>query len=600
MRPSSAEERRWPAAAALAALSVAAVAILAPGAAQAALKVEVKLEGLRGPLEKNALANLDLQQLRKDKSLDEGRLRRLYAQGTAQITDALQPFGYYKPIVTGSLDQRGETWVATYRVDAGPALHVDAVDVQLLGPGATDPGFEAIRARFPLKAGDVLLQPAYEGAKQAFEGYAAAHGYLDANYAQSQIRIDLAAYTSQVVLHFQTGPRYLFGPVEFHQDFLKPRLLTGYVEFKQGEPLDAGKLLKLQNTLSAATYFQRVEVVPRRDRAKGLEVPIEVNLTPAKREHWTAGLGYGTDTGPRVSGGLELRRINSSGHRADILTRVSDIEKSFQADYYVPGFRPSVDLLTYKLGYDDLDTQTSESRSFIVGPSYSRALGRWRETFGLDFTRTTFAVGDDSGISHLLTPAASWGRVFADDRIYPSHGERLQLDLAAADSSVLSNATFASAHAASKFVQSFGGHPTFGGRRWRLLTRAELGYLATSASDFHKLPPTDRFFAGGDQSVRGYSYEGIGLRDAQGQVIGGTRLAVASVEVEYRFLQKWGLATFYDAGSASDRLLADIRAGTGVGVRWLSPIGMIRLDAAVAVDEPGHPKRLHFSIGPDL
>jgi translocation and assembly module TamA len=585
---------------ALAAAVLALALPLAPAAARAAEKVEVRVEGLRGELKKNALANIDLEELRKDKSLDEGRIRRLYAQGPEEIEDALQPFGYYHAAVRSSLDHQNGTWVATFKVDAGPPLKVGTVDFQVLGPGAADPGFTGLRASFPLHAGDTLVQPAYQGGKQALEGYAAAHGYLDAKYTASEIRVDLGRYTSDVVLHFETGPRYLFGPVNFHQNFLHPNLLKGYVEFKQGEPLDADKLLKLQNALSSASYFQRVEVVPRRDRAQGLEVPIEVNLTAAKRQRWTAGLGYGTDTGPRVSAGLDVRRVNSRGHRADVQVRVSDIEKSFQTDYYVPGAYPRTDLLTYKLGYADLDTQTSKSRSFVVGPGYSRSLGRWRESFGLDFTRTTFTVGTDAGISHLLTPTASWNRVFADDRIYPSHGERVQLDLAAAERSVLSNATFGSAHASAKFIQSFGGRPTFGGRRFRFLTRAELGYLATSTSDFHKLPPTERFFAGGDQSVRGYSYQGIGLRDVNGHVIGGTRLAVASVEVEYRFLQKWGLATFYDAGSASDRLLHDLRAGTGVGVRWLSPIGMIRLDAAVAIDEPGHPKRLHFSIGPDL
>jgi len=583
------------------AAALAAATLLAAAPARAAEKVEVKVDGLKSELRKNALANLDLEQLRKDKSLDEGRLRRLYAQGPEQIEEALQPFGYYHADVQSSLDRNGDgTWVATYKVDAGPPLKVGAVDVQVLGPGADDPGFESIRARFPLQPGDTLLQPAYQGAKQALEGYAATHGYIDAKYDESQIRIDLARYTSDIVLHFETGPRYRFGPVHFHQNFLRPELLRGYVEFKEGDPLDSDALLKLQTALSGASYFARVEVVPRRDLAEGLEVPIEVNLTPSKRQRWTAGVGYGTDTGPRVSAGLDVRRINSRGHRADVQARVSNIEKSFQTDYYVPGAYPRTDLLTYKLGYADLDTKTSQSKSFVVGPSYARSLGRWRQSFGLDFTRTTFTVGSDAGVSHLLSPTASWNRVYADDRVYPSHGEKLQLDLAVANRSLASNASFESAHASAKSIQSFGGRPTFGGRRFRLLTRAELGYLQTSATDFHKLPPTERFFAGGDQSVRGFSYQGIGLRDAQGKILGGTRLAVASVEVEYRFLQKWGVATFYDTGSASDRLLHDLKAGTGVGLRWLSPIGMIRLDAAVAVSEPGRPKRLHFSIGPDL
>jgi len=569
-------------------------------AAQAAEKVEVRVDGIGGVLKQNVLANLDLEQLKKDKSLDEGRIRRLYAQAPGEIEEALQPFGHYKPAIQSSLDHANGAWTARFTIDAGPALKLGTVDVQVLGPGAGEAGFRRIQTAFPLKPGDTLLMPAYDEAKKALEGYAAANGYLDASYAVSQIRIDLAAYTSDIEIHFQTGPQYRFGPVRFNQDFLKPELLRGYVNFKQGDPLDADTLLKFQTTLSASSYFQRVEVVPRRDQAQGVEVPIVVNLVAAKRERWTAGVGYGTDTGPRVSAGLEVRRVNASGHRADFRARLSQIEKSFQSNYIVPGSYPSTDLLTYTLGYADLHPQTSQSRSFIVGATDARALGRWRQSFGLDFTRATFTVGSDAGTSRLLTPTASWTRLFADDRIFPSHGEKIEFDLTGASKSALSNASLVSGHVSGKFIQSFGGRPSFGGRRFRLLTRAEIGYLATSADDFHLLPPAQRFFAGGDQSVRGYSYQGIGPRDAFGHVLGGTRLATGSVELEVRFLQKWGVATFYDTGSAADRLASDLKVGTGVGVRWLSPIGMIRLDAAVAVREPGHPKRLHFSIGPDL
>src|SRR5436305_5658873 len=144
-----------------AALATVAIPALIPAPARAAEKVEVKVDGLRGELRKNALASLDLEQLRKDKSLDEGRLRRLYAQGPEQIEEALQPFGYYHADVQSSLDRQGDgTWVARYKVDAGPPLKVGAVDVQVLGPGADDPGFASIRARFPLQPGDTLLQPA--------------------------------------------------------------------------------------------------------------------------------------------------------------------------------------------------------------------------------------------------------------------------------------------------------------------------------------------------------------------------------------------------------------------------------------------------------
>jgi translocation and assembly module TamA len=567
-------------------------ALASPALAAAAPTVDVQIEGLNRELKRNVLASLEIQEFRKDKDLDEARIRRLYTQGTTEIEEALQPFGYYKPVLHSTLTQKGDTWVARYEVEPGPVLKVTHRDLQVLGDGASDPGFTAAVERFPLREGDALLQPAYESGRKAFDDYAATNGYLDAQFLVHEIRVDLAAYTSEVVLHYQTGPRFRFGTITFHQNFLDPKLLRGYITVKEGDPLDADELLKLQNALSASPYFARVEVVTRREAAQGVEVPVDINLTPAKRQRWTAGLGYGTDTGPRVSGGLEIRRLNRRGHRADAEVRVSSIEKSGKTDYIVPGIYPSTDLTTYTLAYADIHTQTSTSKSFLLGGSRARALGRWRQSLGFNYERTTFKVGTDSGVSRLLGPQVSWQRVFADDRIYPTHGERIEFDVRAADKSVLSNATFVQVLARGKFIQSFGD------QRFRVITRADLGYTATS--DFHDLPPTVRFFAGGDQSVRGYSYQGIGPRDVFGHVIGGKVLEVASAELEYRFLQKWGVAAFYDTGTASDKFGGQLKVGTGVGVRWLSPIGLVRLDVATAIREPGHPIRLHLTIGPDL
>ena len=564
-------------------------------------KVDVQVDGLSRELKRNVLASLEIQESRKDKDLDEARIRRLHAQAPAEIEQALQPYGHYKPVIHSTLDQKGETWVARYEVDAGPILKVTHRDLQIQGEGASDLGFQAAVDRFPLREGDPLFQPAYEGGKKAFDDYAAANGYLDGRFEVNEIRVDLATYTSEVALHYQTGPRYHFGPVVFHQDFLDPKLLRGYVTVKEGDPLDADELLKLQNALSSSPYFQRVEVVPRREGVTGVNLPIDVTLTPAKRHRYTAGVGYGTDTGPRVSGGIEFRRLNRRGHRGDVEARLSEIEKSGKADYIVPGIYPSTDLTTYTVAYADLHPQTSTSKSFLLGGSRARALGRWRQSIGLNFERTTFTVGTDSGVSRLFGPTVSWQRVFADDRIYPTHGERIEFDLRGADKSVLSNATFVQGIARAKFIQSFGGiggGANFGGKRFRLITRADFAY--TETDDFHLLPPTVRLFAGGDQSVRGYSYQGIGPRDALGHVIGGKALEVASVELEYRFLQKWGVATFYDTGTANDKFGGQLKVGTGVGVRWLSPIGMIRLDFAEAIREPHHPIRIHLTIGPDL
>jgi translocation and assembly module TamA len=579
---------------ALVMLAAAAV----PLSARAAESLRVEIDGLGGELRKNALANLTIEAKRKDKDLDESRIRRLHGQAPEEIQQALQPFGYYRVVVDASLRHEGTTWVAHYKVEEGPQLAVTSRDVQVLGDGASDGGFQQVVRSFPLHEGEALMQVAYEAGKKAFDDYAAANGYLDAKFQVSQIQIDLATYTSSVVLHYATGPRYRFGPVRFNQHLLRPSLLQGYVRFKEGDPLSANQLLLLQESLADSTYFQRVEVVPRRDEAIGVEVPIDANLLPARPQKWSAGLGYGTDTGPRASLGLELRHLNELGHRFTSEGKVSLVEKSFRADYLIPGGYPRTDVLDFTVAYADLRPKTSHSENLLAGPSYTYSLGRWRQAVALDYQRVTYTVGVDKGTSGLVIPQDTWSRVYSDDRIYPSHGERYTFVVRGGAKALASDVNFAQASADAKFVQSLDQR-----RRFRLISRATAGYTWTS--DFHRLPPIERFFAGGDQSVRGYAYQGIGARDVKGNVIGGPDTAVGSVEVEYRLeqwqrLQKFGVAAFYDAGTAGFSFGGGIQQGTGLGIFWISPIGLVRVYVATALSLPGHPLRLHLTIGPDL
>lgn len=574
-----------------------ALALFLPVAAQAKERVRIEVEGLDRELRRNVVANLSLEEARDDDDLAEDRIRRLHANAPGEIEIALQPFGYYRPAVQSTLEREGDTWIARYTVEPGPALKVTRRDVQILGEGSGDSGFGDLVREFPLTEGETLFHPDYEEGKTAFEEYAAENGYLDAAFQTNEIRVDLASYTSEVVLLYDTGPRYRFGPVIFNQDFLDPNLIRGYVTWEQGEPLNINELLEAQNALSDSPYFQRVEVVTRQEQAQGLEVPIEVNLVASQKQRWTAGAGYGTDTGPRGTVGLELRRINRRGHRGQSEARVSEIEKSFSANYQIPGPYPRTDVLTFQVAYADLRPETSRSQSALIGANLTQARGSWREAFGLNFQREDFEVGLDKGVSELLIPQASWNRVKADDRISATSGQRLEFKFRGADESLLSNASFLQATAEGKLITSFAD-------RFRFISRAQVGY--TETDQFRELPPTMRFFAGGDQSVRGFEYQALGPVDEEGNVIGGETLLTGSVELEYRFLEKWkflekwGIAAFYDTGNAMESFSGSLERGAGLGLRWVSPIGPIRADAAWALSEPGRPVRFHLTVGPDL
>jgi translocation and assembly module TamA len=553
--------------------------------------VRVEVEGVERDLERNIRSVLSLEREDEDE-LNESRIRRLHARAAEEIGEALQPFGYYRPVVRSELRQDGERWIARYEVDAGPPIKVASVTLRITGAGGDDPLFREAASEFPVQKGDVLFHPDYEEGKDALTDVAAQNGYLDAEFEVSEVRVDLERYRADVVVHYETGPRYQFGEVQFNQDVLNPDLLTGYVNFKPGEPLDVNKVLELQNALSDSPYWSRVEVVTDREGATGLQVPIVVNLVAAKPQRITAGAGYGTDTGPRGTLGWEFRRINRRGHRGMAEITGSQIEQSVEMSYQIPGPYPRTDVLSFNAAYALEETDTAESETALLGAQRTQTRwGDWREALSLTYQREDFEVGLDRGISELVVPGAAYEHVKADDRIYTTNGYRLRLALQGAAESLLSNSTFLQGTVEGKLIRTLG-------ERNRLITRLEAGY--TETDEFRALPPRFRFFAGGDRSVRGFDYQELGEEDEAGNVIGGEALLVGSLEYEVRVLEKWSAAVFYDTGNAFRAFGGSLEEGAGFGIRWRSPIGPVRADLAWALSQDGTPFRFHLNIGPDL
>ncbi len=572
------------------ALATLLVALATPGfAANDKVRVSVKVRGLEGEVERNVLDALSIRHRRSDR---EAEIRARHAKAEKEIREALQPFGYYAPVVTPELEQHGGRLDATYTVDPGPPMRVDSTRVEVRGPGRGDPGFRRLVAEFPLRPGAVLVHAQYESAKKDFIKNAMKNGYLDGQFAREEIRADLVGYTAAIELVYDTGPQYRFGPVEFQQDVVKPELLQGYVTFQPGDPMDYNKLLGLEEALAKSPYFSRVEVLPDKSSPlPGNRVPIVVNLTPAKPEKYTFGLGYGTDNGPHGRAIAELRRINRRGHRAQVEGTLSKIEQTAATQYVMPWPYPRSDVLTLSSGYTSTKTTTSEERAGFVGAAFSRLWAGWQENFSLNAKREKWQVGTDSATATYLVPEATWSRLRTNNPIDPTDGSRLRFRGSLANRALLSAQTFEQIDLEAKWMRTFARHH-------QLIAHLESGYTWTGA--FRSLPPSARFFAGGAQSVRGFGYERLGTRDQDGHIVGGQALAVASIEYVYRLGRGWGIAGFYDIGNAMTSFRERLEAGSGGGLRWLSPVGVIRLDVGVPLTEPHHRPQLHLSIGPGL
>ena len=557
------------------------------------VRLEIQITGLDEQLLANVQALTGIVRISRSREVRPGHVYRLHEKAPEQIARALEPFGFYSPSIQSSLTAEGSPWLARYEVDPGPPTLVTRLDVRVEGEAGQDTVFRRTLDSLPLVEGDTLNHQAYETAKTTLGLLAADRGYFDAVWDSSLIRVDREAVSAEIVLHMTSGPRFRFGDVTLDEaDWVDTDLLLQYVEFQVGDPYESAYLRRMQSSLAGTTYFANVEVIPRRDLADDeLRVPIEVHARPRKTQRWEVGLGYGTDTGPRIRLSTEFRRLNRAGHFADLDARISTTEQSITARYNIPVGMPFPSLWTVTGRFGNIEWVTSKTLQGIAGLSFAHLRGSVREVLSLLYQHDDFTVAADTGVSNLTQPVAAWNWSKADDPLYAHRGVGATLELRGAVDGVASSASFFRAATTLKTIFPLR-------EKLRGIARAEVGWLGTD--QFRQLPPSIRYFAGGDRSIRGYQYRSLGPVNSDGQVTGGNSLLVGSAEVEYRIFEEWSAAVFLDAGNAFNDFQGEVAFGTGFGARWISPVGLIRIDLGFGLNKEGSPLRIHLGIGPDF
>jgi translocation and assembly module TamA len=558
--------------------------------AQTSVKIEIN--GINKPLEENVRLFLTIEQQKEHVLMSEGRLRRLHKKAPKEIASALQPFGYYRPVIETRLTQTTpDHWQASYTIDPGPALPIGQYNFVISEEMRNDPEFQLLIQNPHLRKGAMFSHIEYEKFKDSLAKLASERGYFRARFVEHRIEIDLDVYEARIYLNYNGGPRYRFGEVLLDQDLIDPDLLRRYIPFESGEPYTLDQLLDLQQAFYDSDYFQTVEVSPGEAQLDNDEIPVTVMLAPRKRHRFGFGLGYGTDTGARAKFSWEMPRLNTRGHRFNTDVNVSEIGYGLVAHYRIPVLNPRTDQLIYSAGIVNETTDTSESTLRSIGASLKRSRGEWRETLAINYQQEDFIVADEAGDSILLIPSAVWSRTWGNNFIDTVDGLRFDIGLRGASKKLVSDTDFTQANSGIKFITSLND-------RNRFITRGTFG--STWTDEFNQLPASVRFFAGGAQSVRGYAYNSLGPVNEDGQVVGGRHLIVGSIEFEHSFNNKWGIALFYDTGNAIDNIGDDLEKGAGFGFRWKSPVGPVRIDLASALSRDGNPWRIHINIGPDL
>ena len=567
-------------------LLVALLLLALPARADVLLKVS----GGDAALEKNLRAHLGLQTEPCD--APTWRIQRLFKRAESDFQPALRALGYYRAKVEKKLNTGGECWQAVFTIDPGTRVTIRQRTVSVRGAASGDKQLKSLLSELPLARGDPLDHGLYEEIKTRLRDFAVERGYFDFDFSRKSLRVDPAESAADIDIEAVSGPRYRFGQVRLSEQFLDEDFVRRLISFGPGDPYDARALTNLDRELSDTGYFKRVEVNPRRDEASAGEVPVDLLLEPAPRHAWRAGIGFATDTGARMSLGYANRYINPRGHRFESEMRLSQIESGLTADYIFPGENPLQE--NYSLGarllHEDSDSVYSNSAT-LVGKQTLKSKN-WTQTRFLELLHEQSEVGDDSTTATLLMPGIGFERIRADNPLRTRKGYRIGMEARAAYEGLISTSTFVQLRANAKGIYRFGE----GGR---VIARVDAG--TTLGGNIGDLPASLRFFAGGDNSVRGYEYKSLGPVDSAGQPVGGRHLFTGSLAYEHPVVNDdWWLAAFVDAGNAVNTDSIQLKSAYGVGVRWYSPIGRLRLDLAFPNDTEADDWRLHFGLGADL
>lgn len=571
--------------------------LLWPCGAAAHPQLNISIEGdLTASQQQNVRSFLSLARLDDNEPLSETMLQRLYGKAVKEAARALEPFGYYAPAIVLSKQRTPQgIWQVALNIQTGEPVIVNEIDISLSGEGRDDKLLRAAVHEFPLARGAIFDHRLYEEGKDQLVAFALEHGYQRAIFRSSRVAVSKKNRTAGLHLELATGPRYLIGPLRFDADFIDHELLKKITPVHEGDPFSPKALTLMRQSLYNAGYFASVEINADLDATLpgSNKVPITIVLTPNLAHKYGIGLGYGTDTGARGTLEYTNRHINRFGHQLDLQGQPAQRKSNFGGVYTIPIGDPKRDRLSLTGRYqtEEYDNTLTETLNATISHDHFRGRGELATYFR--FLDENYDTGSEADSDHtrFLIPGIKGALVWADDRITTTRGLRLTATVMGSKEGMLADADFLQTTLQAKGIYTFW-------EQWRLIGRSEVG--TTLVEDIYAIPPSLRFYAGGDQSVRGYGYKKIAPADDEGNLLGGKNLLTYSLEVERNLFEQWSGAVFYDSGTVSDTFAGStMHSGAGVGLRWNGIFGQIRLDLAKALDEEGS-WRIHFTMGADL
>ncbi len=564
--------------------------------AYAAEPVEIVVTGIEGDALKNVQEVLDLPVgLVREGKVDKIWLERFAKQANDKTITALEPFGYYSAIVTVVVEPAGEGYRVLVKVAPGEPVRLSDVRVALAGPGSEEKRLLRLVDRFPLNKGDVLLHQKYEEAKANLNTRAQDLGYLDAEFSRHEIRIEKSATTATVELVLDTGEKFYFGETDIQGAPDYPDSFLGrHLTYRPGEVFSYTSLGETQRNFSNSERFTEVVITPEKQDAEEHKVPVSVQLKQGPRISVRPGIGYGTDTGARFT--VRYRDLNlfHLGHEFFSHLYVAERLQGLATGYIIPSPMDVRTSTTLQLNLQQEETKNYFSRILALELGRNRSLGKGKMvTAYVKAQYEDYTVGDQKATARLLLPGLRYSDDRYDNPIRPRRGFRYALELRGTHQMLGSDTALVQILAEGSYLLRL---------PWRLSLHTRLKAGTTMLHDsFSDIPPSLRFFTGGDQSVRGYSYKSLGPRDAKGQVVGGRQLFNSSFELERALFKDWGVSVFYDTGNTFNSFSSiKLFQGAGVGLHYYTSVGALNLSVAQPLGADIPSVHFHFTVGFEL
>ncbi|WP_194439585.1 autotransporter assembly complex protein TamA [Vibrio fluminensis] len=563
-----------------------AIALLCIPTTVMASGVKLSIEGLKGKVEENVEVYLSsIPEKEYDTSL------RFQARLERSITEALNALGYYHPKFDFQVSDKGKE--LTVKVAKGEPTLIKQLDIVFEGEAKQDKDFASLVKNSGLKVGKRLNHGSYDALKSGIRNLALQKGYFDGDFQLSRLEVAPELNQAYIKLHYDSGIRYHFGDTMITGSQIEEDRVHSLEPYEKGEPYLVSQVGEYNQNLSNTDWFSSVFVEPDLSMlGEGRELPIKVSLAPQARNKLETGIGYSTDVG--VRGSLKWKKpwVNARGHSFDSSFSLSKPEQTITAGYRIPLEDVLNDYYRIQYGMKNVDNRDTKSLESNLALERHWTLDNgWHRTLYIRYLLENYEQGIQDDNAQFLLPGISFNRTRARGGAMPYWGDKQTLTVEYGNPKAMSETEVLRLIGGMSWIRS-------AGENHRGILR--FGGGANIVDDFDKLSPSLRFFAGGDNNLRGYGYESISPRDSSGALTGAKFVAVTSLEYNYRVVGNWWGAMFYDYGDAfNDK--PDFKRGVGVGIRWASPVGPVRLDFAWGLDaKPGDEFKIHFTLGPEL